>query len=39
MTHRIGDALDAVITLRDDPEPRARAAAERAIAVLTATGA
>jgi HEAT repeats len=37
--HRIGDALDAVITLRDDPVPRVRAAAERAIAVLTATGA
>lgn len=37
--HRIGDALDDVITLRDDPVPRVRAAAERAIAVLTATGA
>ena len=37
--HRIGDALDAVVMLRDDPVPRVRAAAERAIAVLTAAGA
>jgi hypothetical protein len=37
--HRIGDGLDAVIMLRDDPVPRVRAAAERAIAVLTASGA
>lgn len=37
--HRIGNALDAVITLRDDPVPRVRAAAEHAIAVLTATSA
>ncbi len=37
--HRIGDGLDAVILLRDDPVPRVRAAAERAIAVLTASGA
>jgi HEAT repeat protein len=37
--HRIGDALNAVIALRDDPVPRVRAAAERAIVVLTATGA
>lgn len=37
--HRIGDALNAVTALRDDPVPRVRAAAKRAIAVLTATGA
>jgi HEAT repeats len=37
--HRIGDALNAVIALREDPVPRVRAAAQRAIAVLTATGA
>jgi HEAT repeats len=37
--HRADDGLDAVITLRDDPVPRVRAAAERAIAVLTAAGA
>ena len=37
--HRIGDGLDAVIMLRDDPVPRVRAAAGRAIAVLTASGA
>jgi HEAT repeat protein len=37
--HRIGDALNAVIALRNDPVPRVRGAAERAIAVLTATGA
>jgi hypothetical protein len=37
--HRIGDGLGAVIMLRDDPVPRVRAAAARAIAVLTASGA
>ncbi|HEY1345468.1 MAG TPA: hypothetical protein VGF54_10815 [Streptosporangiaceae bacterium] len=37
--HRIGEGLGAVVLLRDDPVPRVRAAAERAIAVLTATGA
>jgi hypothetical protein len=37
--HRIGDGLAAVIMLRDDPVSRVRAAAERATAVLTASGA
>jgi hypothetical protein len=37
--HRIGEGLDAALMLRDDPVPRVRAAAERAIAVLTAAGA
>jgi hypothetical protein len=37
--HRIGAGLDAVIRLRDDPVPRVRAAAGRAIVVLTAAGA
>ena len=37
--HRIGDGLDTVIMLSDDPVRRVRTAAERAIAVLTATGA
>lgn len=37
--HRVGDGLDAMTRLRDDPVPRVRAAAERAIAVLTAAGA
>jgi HEAT repeat protein len=33
--HRVGNALDAVAGLRDDPVPRVRAAAERALAILT----
>jgi hypothetical protein len=37
--HRIVDGLDAVIRLSGDPVPRVRAAAQRAIAVLTAAGA
>ena len=37
--HRIDDGLDAVIRLGGDPVPRVRAAAQRAIAVLTAAGA
>jgi hypothetical protein len=37
--HRVGDGLDAMTMLRDDPVPRVRAAAERAVAVLTAAGA
>jgi HEAT repeat protein len=37
--HRIDNGLDAVIRLRGDPVPRVRAAAQRAIAVLTAAGA
>ena len=35
----VGDALEAVVGLRDDPVPRVRAAAERALAALTAAGA
>jgi hypothetical protein len=37
--HRVGDALDAVAALRGDPVDRVRAAASRAVAVLTAAGA
>ncbi|MGH3300084.1 MAG: HEAT repeat domain-containing protein [Streptosporangiaceae bacterium] len=36
--HRIGAALEAVAELRDDPVPRVRAAAHRAVVLLTATG-
>jgi HEAT repeats len=35
---KIGDALREVTTLREDPVPRVRAAAGRAIVVLTAAG-
>ena len=34
--HRVGDALDAVAGLRADPVPRVRAAAQRAVVILTA---
>ncbi len=37
--HRVGRALDAVAALRDDPIPRVRAAAERAVVLLTASQA
>jgi hypothetical protein len=37
--HRVGDALDAVAALRTDPVERVRAAASRAVTLLTATGA
>jgi hypothetical protein len=36
--HHVGDALLAVSQLRTDPVPRVRAAAERAVVRLTATG-
>jgi HEAT repeat protein len=36
--HRVGDALAAVVRLRDDQVPRVRAAAERAVVLLTAGG-
>jgi hypothetical protein len=36
--HRVGDALDAVAALRADPVPRVRAAAQRAVVMLTAGG-
>jgi HEAT repeat protein len=36
--HRIGDAFTAVAQLRNDQVPRVRAAAERAIVILTASG-
>ena len=36
--HHVGDALLAVSQLRADPVPRVRAAAERAVVRLTATG-
>ena len=35
----VGDGLEAIAGLRDDPVPRVRAAAERALAALTAAGA
>ncbi|MDG4821238.1 hypothetical protein O7635_05140 [Asanoa sp. WMMD1127] len=37
--HLVGDALAAVTVLRADPVPRVRAAAQRAVVVLTAAGA
>jgi hypothetical protein len=37
--HVVGDALEAVSRLRDDPVPRVRAAATRAVARLTAAAA
>ena len=37
--HRIGRALDAVAALRDDPNPRVREAAERAVVLLTVSQA
>lgn len=37
--HLVGDALGEVAALRDDPVPRVRAAADRAVAALTRTGA
>jgi hypothetical protein len=37
--HKIGAALGAVAGLRDDPIPRVRSAAERAVVVLTAAQA
>jgi hypothetical protein len=37
--HRIGRALDAVAALRDDPVPRVRVAAERAVILLTVSQA
>jgi HEAT repeat protein len=33
--HRAGDALNAVAALRTDPVPRVRAAAARAVTILT----
>ena len=37
--HRVGDAFDAVAALRADPVERVRAAASRAVTLLTAAGA
>ena len=37
--HKVGDALDAVAALRTDEVERVRAAASRAVTVLTAAGA
>lgn len=37
--HLVGDALEPVAALRDDPVERVRAAAERAVVRLTASGA
>jgi len=37
--HRLGDALGAVVELREDSVVRVRRAAERAVMVLTSTGA
>ncbi len=36
--HRVGDAFDAVAALRADPVERVRAAAARAVTLLTAAG-
>jgi hypothetical protein len=36
--HRVGDAFAAVSRLRSDQVPRVRAAAERAVVTLTASG-
>lgn len=36
--HGVGDGFAAVVALRADPVPRVRAAAERAVALLTAGG-
>jgi HEAT repeat protein len=36
--HLVGDALSAVLTLRDDQVPRVRTAADRAVRQLTAAG-
>jgi HEAT repeat protein len=37
--HRLGDAINAVAVLSDDPVARVRAAAERALMILTTAGA
>jgi hypothetical protein len=37
--HQVGDALHAVAALRSDSVERVRAAASRAVTVLTAAGA
>jgi hypothetical protein len=37
--HSVGDLLAAAVELRDDPVPRVRAAANRAVAMLTQAGA
>jgi hypothetical protein len=37
--HQVGDALDAVMALRDDAVPRVRAAAGRAVTAITAGAA
>lgn len=37
--HVVGDALPAAARLRDDPVPRVRAAAERAVVAVSAAGA
>ena len=37
--HEIGDAMPAVVELREDPVPRVRTAAVRTVTVLTAAGA
>jgi hypothetical protein len=35
----VGDALAAVVALKDDPVSRVRAAADRAVVILSAAGA
>ncbi len=37
--HHVGDALQAVAALADDPVPRVRSAASRAVMMLSASGA
>ncbi|MGN6793865.1 MAG: hypothetical protein ACTHJW_15875 [Streptosporangiaceae bacterium] len=37
--HQVGDGLGAVVKLANDPVPRVRAAASRAVMILSASGA
>jgi|ERR1022692_1426069 HEAT repeat protein len=37
--HQVGDALAAVVALKNDPVPRVRAAADRAVMILSAARA
>ncbi len=37
--NRVGDALAAVAALKDDPVPRVRSAADRAVMILSAARA
>ena len=37
--HKVGDAMESVVALRGDPVPRVRAAADRAVMIVSASGA